>query len=61
VNYKWTLIYNGETKIYTLTQYQLVGEEWYKMGTTEWSYIDAPLEHMRKLNHQLLGEERRQG
>ncbi len=53
---KWTLSYNGEKKVYVLTEYHEADGEWYKINTSEWTYIDAPLETIRKSNAEYLRE-----
>lgn len=50
MDHKWTLVYNGKDKVFVLTEYQQVGEDWHRLSETRWAYIDAPLEHIRKSN-----------
>jgi hypothetical protein len=50
LNHKWSLVYDGKDKVFILTEYQQVGEDWHRLSETRWAYIDAPLEHIRKSN-----------
>lgn len=61
LNHKWTLVYNGKEKVFILTEYQQVGEDWHRLSETRWAYIDAPLEQIRKANQAFTKEKERQG
>lgn len=43
---KWTLIYIGKTKLYTLTEHRLAGGMWHPIAQTEWSTLDGALKHI---------------
>ena len=47
-DHKWTLRFEGKTKMYILSEYQLAGTEWIRISETQWAYLDAPLEEIRK-------------
>lgn len=49
-DFKWTLLYEGKKKLYTLTEHVKVGETWHQVAESHWAYLDAPLEHIRKVN-----------
>lgn len=48
MRHRWTLYYEGKTKMYTLTEWQEAGNEWYCIARLHWSYIEGALEHIRK-------------
>jgi hypothetical protein len=50
VKVKWTLSYDGEKKVFVLTEYRAGHAEWFKVNQTEWTSIDQPLEQIRKSN-----------
>jgi hypothetical protein len=48
--FRWTLTYSGKDKVYTLAEFQQVGEEFYRTSETQWRDIDAALTHIRNTN-----------
>jgi len=50
MNHKWSLVRDGKERVYILTEYQLVGEEWIQLSETQWTKLDGALDHIRKGN-----------
>ena len=48
VKRKWTLIYDGKTKLYTLRDYRKAGETWYRGSELQYTELTGALEQIRK-------------
>ena len=49
-DYKWVIVYDRITGMYTLTGYIKVDGKWSGPdgAPLQWAYLDAPLEHIKK-------------
>jgi hypothetical protein len=47
-DFRFTLTYSGMDKLYTLSEYQWAGDDWFKISESRWANIDAPIEEIRK-------------